>query len=641
MSATSFSARKLIRMAEKAYEKGEASQVISHCQIVLKHQPRNSQALLLIGKVQFAIGNVEEAARFFEQAIACDPQNVDAYLIYAHLLTARDRANDALQITQRAIQVAPNNPDTYCTLAFVLLHFNQAHIAHAYLSKVIPQIKEHLELLQYYAISLKVDEHREEADRVYEDIRKRYRVPSAFQIMYETYLPRLMLSTEEINRCRQQFEASLDRFIKEHPVVDVSALSMMSIFKLAFHNRDNKTLMRKYSHMLRACLPEINFVAPHCQHPEPVEGRNMRIGFVSRHMHDHPVGRCFRNWLYVLHEEGGFDVTLYQVEHITDDSIQTLAGRGIAVVSLPKNISSAQERIAQDKPDILIYPDIGMDVTTHYLAHARLAPYQAALLGHPDTTGIDTIDYYISSRYYEVEGAQENYTETLLLHDELTTIFARPPEVEHWYSRKELELPEDKHLYACPMAIQKLHPDMDNIFKQVLEQDGKAVLLLFADYKLQSSTERLKQRILGVCPADRVIFLPWQPMEKLWSILKTSEAVFSTIYFGAGTTAQYAFGYGIPIVTMPGHYARSRIVAAYYEKMGIDDAPVAQTQDDYVRIALRLANEPKYREYISRQILQKNAALFEENRHGAHIPRLIKAIITQSLAPYSPTPGIT
>ena len=40
---------------------------------------------------------------------------------------------------------------------------------------------------------------------------------------------------------------------------------------------------------------------------------------------------------------------------------------------------------------------------TFFLAFSKLAPIQCTTWGHSDTSGIDTIDYYLSSTYYENE----------------------------------------------------------------------------------------------------------------------------------------------------------------------------------------------------------------------------------------------
>lgn len=184
------------------------------------------------------------------------------------------------------------------------------------------------------------------------------------------------------------------------------------------------------------------------------------------------------------------------------------------------------------------------------------------------------------------------------------------------------------------MAIQKMHPDMDDILLGILEKDEKAILLLFADHQLKSATVCLQERILAKCPAGRVVFLPWQPMDKLWSILKTADAVLTTIYFGAGTTSQYAFAYGIPMVTMPDQFVRSRFVTAYYNAMGITDAPIAHTPEEFVSMAYKLANDKAYKQRLSQELLEKNKAIFEESGHGGQISKLMHAIMAQELDAY-------
>jgi predicted O-linked N-acetylglucosamine transferase (SPINDLY family) len=145
----------------------------------------------------------------------------------------------------------------------------------------------------------------------------------------------------------------------------------------------------------------------------------------------------------------------------------------------------------------------------------------------------------------------------------------------------------------------------------------------------------LKQRILEHCDASRIIFLGWQPLDLLFSIMKTADAILDTIYFGGGTTAQYAFGLGFPITTMPSQYARGRVVYSYYALMGIENPPVAETPAQYVELAVRLANESGYAQAIREQILSNNHKLFESAPYGPHIAQMIKDIMQQQLAAYA------
>ena len=83
-------------------------------------------------------------------------------------------------------------------------------------------------------------------------------------------------------------------------------------------------------------------------------------------------------------------------------------------VDLPATLPPARQRIAELGLDVLIYADLGMEGFTYSLAFSRLAPVQCAMWGHPSTSGIWAIDYFISSALAETADAQTNYTEKLV-----------------------------------------------------------------------------------------------------------------------------------------------------------------------------------------------------------------------------------
>src|SRR5256885_1044518 len=78
--------------------------------------------------------------------------------------------------------------------------------------------------------------------------------------------------------------------------------------------------------------------------------------------------------------------------------------------------------------DVLVYTDIGMDTTTYSLAFSRLAPVQCVTWGHPETTGLETIDYFVSSGEMETVEADNHYSERLV----------RLPSLTFYYHRSEL-----------------------------------------------------------------------------------------------------------------------------------------------------------------------------------------------------------
>src|SRR5205807_2207952 len=131
-------------------------------------------------------------------------------------------------------------------------------------------------------------------------------------------------------------------------------------------------------------------------------------------------------------------------------------------VALPrKHLETVQQQIAARQLDVLFYLDIGMDPFTYFLAFARLAPVQCTSLGHPLTSGIPTVDYYLSSRELEPAGAQEHYSEHLVLLENIPNYFARPQLSGPPRCRRDFGLEDDSHLYLCVQALFKIHPDFD------------------------------------------------------------------------------------------------------------------------------------------------------------------------------------
>src|SRR5262249_35589266 len=65
-------------------------------------------------------------------------------------------------------------------------------------------------------------------------------------------------------------------------------------------------------------------------------------------------------------------------------------------------------------PDVVIFPDIGMDRFTQAVASVRHAPVQVTTWGHPVTSGMPTIDFFLSADACAPEEAGAHYTEKLV-----------------------------------------------------------------------------------------------------------------------------------------------------------------------------------------------------------------------------------
>src|SRR5262249_32836663 len=106
-----------------------------------------------------------------------------------------------------------------------------------------------------------------------------------------------------------------------------------------------------------------------------------------------------------------------------------------------------------------------------------LAPVQCVTWGHPVTTGIPTIDYFISSDLLEADGSATQYTEKLVRLPNLAVCYHRPTLPAQAKSRADFGLPDDAHLYGCPQMLQKFHPEFDELIAGVLRADPRGQLI--------------------------------------------------------------------------------------------------------------------------------------------------------------------
>ncbi|MEO1995643.1 MAG: hypothetical protein ABGZ17_10255, partial [Planctomycetaceae bacterium] len=277
------------------------------------------------------------------------------------------------------------------------------------------------------------------------------------------------------------------------------------------------------------------------------------------------------------------------------------------------DVPTAITRIERANLDVLFYADLGMDSVTYALAHSRLAPVQCTTWGHPSTTGLSTIDYFLSSHLLEIPEADEHYTERLIRLSCLPTYYVRPTLPTEIRSRKELGLPRDCHLYLCPQSLFKLHPDFDSIMGGILQSDPQAIIVLIAG--LHATWEQqVRQRIARALPDchERILIIPRVNAIDFQHLLGCADVMLDPLHFSGGNTSYQAFAMGLPIVTLPSQFMRGRVTAAQCRLLGLDDL-VVSTIDEYVQRATAIATHPQYRKSLTAHIREHNDALFEND----------------------------
>jgi predicted O-linked N-acetylglucosamine transferase (SPINDLY family) len=91
------------------------------------------------------------------------------------------------------------------------------------------------------------------------------------------------------------------------------------------------------------------------------------------------------------------------------------------------------------------------------------------------------------------------------------------------------------------------------------------------------------------------------------------DAMLDTLRWSGGNTSLDAIACGLPIVTLPGAMMRGRQSAAMLALAGVGDT-VAKDEDDYVRIAVRVARERTWRDDVAARVVAGQARLFDDAR---------------------------
>jgi predicted O-linked N-acetylglucosamine transferase (SPINDLY family) len=107
----------------------------------------------------------------------------------------------------------------------------------------------------------------------------------------------------------------------------------------------------------------------------------------------------------------------------------------------------------------------------------------------------------------------------------------------------------------------------------------------------------------------RVRFLPRVSRDDFLHLQAVADVLLDTFPFGGGNTTYEAFAFGTPVVTLPGRSLRGRLTAALYRQMGVMEC-VAADAPGYVAIALKLGNDPCWREEVRGRILARKHRIF-------------------------------
>ena len=426
-------------------------------------------------------------------------------------------------------------------------------------------------------------------------------------------LPILYGSAGDVGRQRARYAGQLA--LLEAQAADpaaaralAAAAGMSQPFFLPYQGQCDRALQAQYGGLMARLLQRPG--GPLAGSPGP--GERIRLGIVSGFFHEHTLWRLMlKGWLRHI-DRDRFEVTAYHTGLTTDD--QTEVARQLC----PRFVTGAEEQIRQaisaDQPHALLYPEIGMDRVAARLGAERLAPLQCVAWGQPETTGLPTMDVFLSSGPMEPEGAAAHYTERLAELPGLGVCYEADERRAEPCTRAALGLREQAVVFWCGQALFKYLPEHDEVFPRIAAQVGDCQFLFIGFAEEPAVTAQFERRLAGAfaragLESGRYVrIVEPMPQARFLGSVRAADIVLDSIGWSGGKSTLDVLAEAPVIVTQRGLFMRGRHTAAILQAVGVTET-IAATTDDYCAVAVRLARDPAWRAALRQRIAAGRASI--------------------------------
>lgn len=335
---------------------------------------------------------------------------------------------------------------------------------------------------------------------------------------------------------------------------------------------------------------------PRFKHDRKLHARHkkIRVGYISPDIRFHVVA-FFSSHFFMNYDKTRFEVVIY-----ANNAEDNNTAKFKANVDAFRNISGVDAKtvaaqILRDEIDILVdlaghTANNSLEVMTY-----KPAPIQISGVGYFDSTGLDTIDYFLADKFTDPEGLNEKFfTEKILRlqHSHFCYVW-------HDFPHMTTPAPCVKNnfvTFASFNDFAKVTDEMLGLWKKILDGVPNSRLYLKGRAFRANCDAFAREKILSAgidlsrvdCEPDEIDYV---------KCYERADIALDTFpYPGGGTTCD-ALYMGVPVITLVGERHNSRFGYSLLMNVGLEEL-CALDAEDYVRKAIELANDSeRLREY--------------------------------------------
>ena len=251
-----------------------------------------------------------------------------------------------------------------------------------------------------------------------------------------------------------------------------------------------------------------------------------------------------------------------------------------------------------------------MDPKIQLLASLRLAPIQCQTFGHPVSSCLNNIDYFLSSDLMENKDSKKHYNEKLYNLSNTGQCYEYP----------KVKLTKNinnnpKTIFFNLQNLFKLLPDDDDLCVDLIKKI-KNCEIWFIEGKNTTVTELFKKRLKNKFEKNNlnynknIFFHKRLSQSDFFKLINKSDIILDSLNWSGNVTTHQAIYLNKPVITLPGNYMRSRHTFALLKHIKLNET-IAKTKKDYVNIAYNLSKDFNYRKKIIQKIELNKKKLFK------------------------------
>ncbi len=652
---------------------GDFSQAILAYQTAIDLNPEHSLIYCRLGDLYLELGEFELAENSYSQGIVVDNSQIDNYLGLGNILIAKNKIKPAVLLYQTALELYPEHPDLLYQYGLAIAASSSPDFADFYLGSAAYYQQDYQTAIYYYQAILKsqnktIEVYLNLAD-CYQQIDQFSSAVSLYNQALEYYpnsvdiylalilalqnsgqtevgiqiakkglqicpknirlqlaeqriFPILYQTQAEIKFYRQRFHKLLNNIIQNCPLetTEEKQLALQAIgentnFYLQYQGYNDLALQQEYGNFVLRVM-----AANYSKYTQKLTRRKtdkIKIAYISAFLEWHTIGIVFLGWVK-QHNSDLFEVYCYHLGQEADDVTDLFCYYSEHFYHIPNHLEMTIKQIIADKIDIIVFLEIGMSPLIIQLAGLQLAPIQCAAWGHPVTTGLPTINYYISAEYLEPIHPKNHYCEQLITLPNLGIYYQKPSLPNPLKSRDRFGLKTESIIYLSCQSLFKYLPQYDKIFGAIATQVKKAQFIFLSHWN-SAITEQFKQRLnlafakFGLNFEDYCVILPRLDKQDYLQLHLLSDISLDTFKFTGFLTSLDAIACNLPIVTCEGQLMRSRQTAGILKRINVTET-IAQNPSEYIKIAIRLGLDSEARKLIAEKIKTNQSILYQDRQ---------------------------